>query len=108
MDYPFENLGPEKFQEFCQALLVREHPKVQCFPVAQPDGGRDALSYWFFSGESSFVIFQVKFVRKPLAQTDPRKWLLDIVKDEVPKVKELIPIGAKQYYLMTNVSGTVY
>jgi len=45
MDYPFENLTPEKFQLFCQALLVREYPSVQCLPVAQPDGGRDAV-YW--------------------------------------------------------------
>ncbi len=24
MDYRYENLGPERFQQFCQALLVRE------------------------------------------------------------------------------------
>jgi hypothetical protein len=35
MDYPLENLGPERFQEFCQALLMKEHPSLQCFPVAQ-------------------------------------------------------------------------
>ena len=62
MDYPFENLDPERFQQFCQALLTKEFPNIQCFPVAQPDGGRDALSYlsedeergfirhWFFKG----------------------------------------------------------
>ena len=46
MDYPLENLGPERFQQFCQALLVKEYPRVQCFPVAQPDGGRDAVSHY--------------------------------------------------------------
>ena len=44
MNYPLENLDPERFQHFCQALLVREHPQLQCFPVAQPDGGRDAIA----------------------------------------------------------------
>ena len=39
MDYPFENLDPERFQNLCQALLTKEFPHVQCFPVAQPDGG---------------------------------------------------------------------
>lgn len=44
MDYLFENLGPERFQHLSQALLAREHRDVQCFPVAQPDGGRDAIA----------------------------------------------------------------
>ncbi|NJK72861.1 MAG: hypothetical protein HC786_06465 [Richelia sp. CSU_2_1] len=45
MDYPFENLNSEKFQEFAQALLAKEFPDFQCFPVAQPDGGRDIIAY---------------------------------------------------------------
>lgn len=45
MSYPFENLDPEKFQHFCQALLTKEFPNMQCFPVAQPDGGRDAITF---------------------------------------------------------------
>ena len=51
MDYPLENLGPERFQQFCQALLAKEYPDMQCFPVAQPDGGRDA-------GFSEFTVSQ--------------------------------------------------
>jgi hypothetical protein len=43
VDYPLEELGPEGFQQFCQSLLVKEFPKLQCFPIAQPDGGRDGL-----------------------------------------------------------------
>ena len=53
MDYPLENLGPERFQQLCQALLAREYPRVQCFPVAQPDGGRDAVSYFPEGGGDS-------------------------------------------------------
>jgi hypothetical protein len=55
MNYPLENLGPEQFQEFCQALLLREHPNVQCFPVAQPDGGRDAVSYVSEQSAGKFI-----------------------------------------------------
>jgi hypothetical protein len=108
MDYPLENLGPERFQELCQALLVKEKPSVQCFPVAQPDGGRDALSY--ISGEEpgKFIVYQVKYARHPLTDAEPRKWLLRVLQDEIPKVAGLIPRGAIQYYLITNVPGTAH
>lgn len=107
MDYPLENLGPERFQQLCQALLAKEYPRVQCFPVAQPDGGRDAVSYYGDS-KDKFMVFQVKFARKPMAETDPHKWLTAIVKDEVSKVRDLIPRGAVRYVLMTNIPGTAH
>lgn len=106
MDYPLENLGPERFQEFCQALLLREHPNVQCFPVAQPDGGRDAVSYISEQNAGKFVIFQVKYSRRPLAEADPHKWLLAIMDEEIPKVRKLVQRGAIQFYLITNIRGT--
>jgi hypothetical protein len=108
MDYPLENLGPERFQQFCQALLAKEYPRVQCFPVAQPDGGRDAISYYSEYNGDTFVVFQVKYARKPLAETDPHKWLLAIVEEEVHKVRELIPRGAARYVLITNIPGTAH
>lgn len=52
------------------------------------------------------VIFQVKYVRRPQAEKEPHKWLLGIIQDEVTKVKSLIERGAKEYYLITNISGT--
>src|SRR5947208_2328021 len=107
MDYPFENLDPEKFQLFCQALIARENPNIQCLPVAQPDGGRDAVQWQIVSGRP-FVVFQVKYSRSPLSEKDSHKWLLDVVEAEVLKVKKLIPSGAKQYVLMTNVPGTAH
>src|ERR1035437_7210205 len=106
MDYPLENLGPERFQQFCQALLIREHPNVQCFPVAQPDGGRDATSYFVEQGRSKFIVFQVKYSRRPMAESDPRKWLMAIMEEEARKVKNLVPRGATQFYLITNIEGT--
>jgi hypothetical protein len=108
MDYLFENLNPERFQQFCQALLTKEFPNVQCFPVAQPDGGRDALSYLSDDEERGFMMYQVKFVRQPLAETDPHKWLIQTLKCEGPKLKEQIPKGAKQYILLTNIKGTAH
>ena len=103
MDYPLENLGPERFQQVCQALLTKEYPRVQCFPVAQSDGGRDAVSYHSEGDGDEFMVFQVKYARKPLAEKEPHKWLASIVADERPKVRELIPRGAVRYILMTNI-----
>jgi len=108
VDYPLENLGPERFQHLCQDLLTKEHPRVQCFPVAQPDGGRDAVVFLTDGPEDKFSVFQVKYARKPHAEAEPHKWLLAIVEDEAPKVRELIPRGAIQYVLMTNIPGTAH
>lgn len=108
MDYPFENLNPEKFQEFAQALLAREVTDLQCFPVAQSDGGRDIVTYSHRLLSQNFAIYQVKYVRKPLAEKDTHKWLLEIIKGEAPKVKKLVEKGAKQFFLITNVSGTAH
>jgi len=108
MDYPLENLGPERFQEFCQALLVTEQPTLQCFPVAQPDGGRDAVSYVPEHQSGKFIVFQVKYSRRPQADPDPHKWLVAIMEQEAPKLQRLIPRGASQFYLITNISGTAH
>lgn len=109
MDYPYENLNPEKFQEFTQALLSIEFPDLQCLPVAQPDGGRDILSYLSnFYTSTDFIVYQVKYVRKPLAIEDPHKWLLNIIKKEIKKVKILVDRGASKYILITNIQGTAH
>ncbi len=108
MDYSLEQLGPERFQEVCQALLVRELPGVQCFPVGMPDGGRDALQRRLQSEPESFIVFQVKFSRNPQGETDPHKWLAGVIAEEAPKVAKLIPKGARSYYLLTNVRGTAH
>lgn len=108
LDYQLEQLGDERFQLLCQALLVAEFPAVQCTPVGQPDGGRDAfqlpLSY-SATGRTGVALFQVKFVRRDEAR-DLRKWLLKVIEDELPKVRVLAERGARSYYLLTNVSGT--
>jgi hypothetical protein len=109
MDYLYEQLGDERFQELCQALLARELPNVQCFPVGQRDGGRDALVYYsHLKGDMAFSVFQVKYVRKPYAEKDPHKKILDLIEEEAPKLDKLIPKGAKAYYLVTNVPGTAH
>ncbi len=62
MDYPLEYLGPERFQQFCQSLLVREHKDVQCFPVGQPDGGRDAISYFTDHSSTKFLMSRLSML----------------------------------------------
>lgn len=88
--------------------MVKEFPELQCFPVAQPDGGRDILTYKYGVSSQNFVVYQVKYVRKPFAEKDTHKWLLEIIKGEAPKVKELIKKGAKEFVLITNVPGTAH
>jgi hypothetical protein len=113
MDYQLENLGEDRFQEVCQALIAKEFPNVQAFPIKQPDGGRDAIAYLRSRRSSSrkdtsFLVFQVKYVRKPSAEPEPHKWLLDTLEQEAPKLSALIPRGATGYYLLTNVPGTAH
>jgi len=101
MDYNLEALGDERFQKLCQALLTTSFPNVQCLPVGQPDGGRDA----FARQPGGFIVFQVKYSRNP-ANKDERIAISDLIKSEKSKVDELIKRGATAFYLMTNVSGT--
>ncbi len=106
MDYLYENLGPERFQEFCSVLISKEFPHAQAFPIGQPDGGRDTLVYTMIDPKKGFKVFQVKFVRNPESIKDPHKWLVETIEGEVEKVNRLIPRGAEAYYLLTNVKGT--
>jgi hypothetical protein len=106
MDYLYENLGDERFQEFCGAIISKEFQNIQFFPIGQPDGGRDSLAYFMNSPKKDFIVFQVKFVRNPSQERDVHKWLTETIKGEVEKINKLIPRGAKSYYLLTNVRST--
>ncbi len=105
MDYQLENLGPDRFQDVCQALLVKAFPKVQCLPLHQSDGGRDAITYAEIPG-GKCIVFQAKFVEKPLSLQDPHKWLMEKLEEELPKIKTLISKGVTEYYVLTNIPGT--
>ncbi|MFB6556061.1 NACHT domain-containing protein [Streptomyces sp. NPDC056405] len=102
MDYHYESLLDERFQMLCQALLVREYPGVQCYPVGMPDGGRDATA----PEAGGKIVFQVKYARNPAGIADPLKWITDAIDGEVEKVKRLVERGATSFVLMTNLSGT--
>lgn len=106
MDYLYENLNDERFQELCQAIIVKEFPNSQVFPIGQPDGGRDSLVYTGDHGKKAFTVFQIKFVRNPYQIEDVHKWLVKTIDGELEKINKLIPDGAKGYYLLTNVKGT--
>ena len=101
MDYPLENLGPDRFQELCQSLLAKLLPDIQCFPLFQSDGGRDALLP-SDKEVGEHVVFQVKFLQDPKQAGR----LLEAIKKEIPKIKKLANAGVKKYYLLTNVRGT--
>ncbi len=73
MDYLYENLGDERFQELCQCLINKEFPNAQSFPVGQPDGGRDSLSYILNSHKKDFIYYQIKYVINPNQIQDPHK-----------------------------------
>ncbi|MGX9887442.1 NACHT domain-containing protein [Streptomyces sp. NPDC002276] len=109
MTYHYEQLDPERFQHFAQALISREFPGTQCFPVGQRDGGRDAVQY-LNAGSSSYRLFQVKFVRNPFVIEDAHKWLVDTMKKEIEKIDPILEENphALEYILVTNVAGTAY
>jgi len=104
LDYRYENLDPERFQELCQSLLLRQFPNLQCFPVAQPDGGRDATTAK--DNIPNAIIFQVKFRRS--GEADSEDWLRKTVEAELPSIRRLVDRGARQYKLLTNISGTAH
>lgn len=99
----FESLGPERFQEFCQALLLSQFPDLQCFPVGQPDGGRDAASRGADNATLGTIV-QVKYRRKDEEESAP--WMISALQKELPKILHLIERGATSYVMVTNASGT--
>src|SRR3954452_13785404 len=94
VSYRYESTSPERFQQFCQALLLPEYPGLQCFPVGQPDGGRDA---WH---EDSKTVLQVKFRRADEAES--ADWMIDALTKELPKIEALVAAGAQKYVMVTN------
>lgn len=104
MKYPLENLGHERFQQLCQALLGKCYPNVKCFPVGQADGGRDAIVPDNY--DESFTIYQVKFVSQPQKRSNHASWLKQTLLAESNKIKNLVDRGATNFILMTNAPGT--
>jgi hypothetical protein len=87
-------------------VLVSDHPNVQCLPVGQRDGGRDAfLRRRKKKQPNAFVVFQVKYVRDP-QRREARDLIEDVIRTEKSKVERLITRGGSAYYLLTNVPGT--
>jgi hypothetical protein len=107
MDYPLENLGAARFQRVCQALLAKEFPAARLTPLTNQDGGRDAFIRRI-PGNRGLVVFQVKYAESPASLDDPRKWVLNAVEKELPKIKRLLPRGLEHYRLITNVGGSAH
>ena len=105
MNHDFEQLGPERFQEFCQSLLLVQYPDLQCFPVGQGDGGRDGLLRPSVDVQD-LVVYQVKFKRNPATVRDPVKDVIADFHRELDKIQGLARRGATQYVMLTNLAGT--
>ena len=108
--YQYEQLNDESFQQLSQSLLLKAFPALQCFPVGQPDGGRDGIVR-LFEGEAEttgFILFQIKFSRRELNPSEARDWLLKTLAAELPKVQKQITSGAQRFVLVTNVAGTAH
>ena len=105
--YNYENLGPERFQHLCQALLAQVFPRVTCMPVGMADGGRDAV---VSNRGADTLVLQVKFRRRtPLADatmSDMLAWLQQAIEPELPKLKKLISKGMKNYIILTNATSS--
>lgn len=113
--YHYDALGPERFQEFCQALISASFPTVQCLPIGQPDGGRDAfVTHYLFRHRQNAdpvaesLVFQVKYVRNPNDSRSERDLIESVAKSELKKVEQLKKLGTLKYILITNLKGTAH
>lgn len=102
--YIYENSDPERFQMLVQALFLPEYPNLQCFPVGQADGGRDATSVDPATG--GLTVVQIKFKRKDESIDDSAAWLIEALKGEKSKIERLAERGATTYIIVTNARGT--
>lgn len=100
MGYLYENSNPERFQHLCQSLLTSIFPMLQCYPIGQPDGGRDG-----WDAESKTVL-QVKFKRTD--EEENSEWLIESLEKELPKILRLVERGAEKYVIATNARGTAH
>ena len=105
MKYPLENLGPLRFQQLCQALLARSFPDLQCLPISQPDGGRDAIWVSDTNPDKQTVLFQVKYTEHALRNGRPHMRIVSELRKELPRLASHFGTSTK-YILMTNVPGT--
>ncbi len=104
MEYNYESLLEQRFQTMCQALLGRDYPDLQSFPVGMPDGGRDAMSGSY--AKKDFTVFQIKYARNPAKISDPAEWVIQALNGEMPKITWLIGRGLGKYILVTNMPGS--
>ncbi|QDG62009.1 NACHT domain-containing NTPase [Pseudarthrobacter sp. NIBRBAC000502771] len=100
MGYLYENSNAERFQHLCQSLLAADFPKLQCFPVGQPDGGRDGWD------PETKTVLQVKFKRAD--EEENADWLIEALENELPKILRLAKRGAEGYIIATNARGTAH
>lgn len=107
VQHDFEQLGPERFQELVQALLLPAFPNLACLPTGMPDGGRDGLATVRGGVEGDgLCVFQVKFSRQGKKLDNAEGWVEGHLEDEGEKIEKLIGRGITDYVLITNAPAT--
>ncbi|MFJ3781072.1 NACHT domain-containing protein [Streptomyces sp. NPDC090093] len=110
--YPYEDLDGRRFQRLAQSLITAEHPRVQCFPISGPDGGRDAtvLDVTDDNVLVDATIYQAKFRERNALGTptadDLFNWVTRNLKSEAPKLRDLKTRGARELVFVCNVSAS--
>ncbi|QIS22566.1 hypothetical protein [Nocardia terpenica] len=96
--YLYERLGKERFQQLCAALLKLAYPNATCYPIGEADGGRD------IAVDGKAIIYQVKWAKRQ--PPNPATWLNKTINGEAESIRALVVAGAREYILLTSVSGT--
>jgi hypothetical protein len=110
--FDYEALTNRQFQALVSALIVREHPRVQCMPLSGRDGGRDVIAQEVSSAGrlTDAIIFQVKMKEKSMTGVptteDLYKWVAMQVRRELVKLRPLIRKGAREYVLVLNIPAS--
>jgi hypothetical protein len=60
------------------------------------------------SEDAGFIVYQVKYSRNPTTVDNVSDWLTEKTAGEEEKIERLKDRGVKEYFLITNVSGTAH
>lgn len=100
MGYLYEQSTPDRFQQMCQSLVKDDFPALQCYPIGQPDGGRDGWD------PDTKTVLQVK--HRKVEEEETSEWMIQTLQLEKPKIEKLAKRGATSYVMITNARGTAH
>jgi hypothetical protein len=100
VNFSYERLDDKAFQRLCQSALSETFPGVQCLPLGQKDGGRDAVL------DGGTHVFQVKHTQRVESVPNAATWILAAVRGELDNIERLYNRGCRKYTLICNLSST--